>query len=227
MGQPGGEPYDPNAAYQHPPTEQQQYGPQYGPHYNGGQYSGGQYSGGQYGPYYNQQPVPYPAPGYPPPPGYAAYPAPGYQLAGSGLVRPGQATAAAVLSYVAAGLLIAGGILLFVGASVVDDFSTLSNDGHSLLTAELVLDGVLNMVAGGLLIAGAVMFTGGANNGRIMLSVGSGIVLALSIYWIARTGGSATIWALIFAALVIVALAMAWTSANTTWLRTSAKNLVR
>jgi hypothetical protein len=212
MGQPGGEPYDPNTGYP-PPMPPVQYPGQY-PSY-----------GGQYPP---QQPMPgYPAPhypGYPPPPGY---PGAGYPMGGFGPQRPGPAMAAAVLAYVAAGLLIAGGILLFIGASVVNDFSTLTDNGHSLLTAELVLDGILNLIAGGLLIAGAVSFTGGANNGRILLSVGSGIVIALSIYWIARTSGSATVWALIFAALVIVALSMAWTGTSSAWLRAVDKGRIR
>jgi hypothetical protein len=119
---------------------------------------------------------------------------------------------------VAGGLLIAAGLLLFVGASLVTSLDAVNSGGHTLLTAELVVDGVLNLVAAGLLIAGAAMFTSGAPNGRIMLSVGAGIVIALSVYWVARTAGAAIVWALIFAALVIVSLALAWTRVATQWL---------
>jgi hypothetical protein len=75
------------------------------------------------------------------------------------------------------------------------------------------------MVAAGLLIAGAVSFGARNANGRIMLSVGSGIVLGEALYWIVRSGGDATFWALVFAALVIVALSLAWSSGANAWIR--------
>lgn len=197
MGQPGSEPYDPNADYPGYQPVAPASGGQQNPY---PQYVQGQYPGLQY------------APGYPQP-----YPA-GYPTGRYGPQRPGQATSAAVLGYVAGGLLIAAGLLLFVGASLVTSFDAINSGGHTLLTAELVVDGVLDLVAGGLLIAGAAVFTSGANNGRIMLSVGAGIVIALSIYWVARTSGAAVVWALIFAALVIVSLSLAWTRVTTQWL---------
>jgi hypothetical protein len=193
MGQPG-EPYDPNPALQPPPA----YAPPPGPY--------------PPQPYYGQYPQ-QPYPGYPPP--YPGYPPP------YGAMRPGTATAANVLAFVTGGLLIAAGLLLFFGASVVNGLDELDHNSHSIVTAELVLDGLLDMVAAGLLIAGGVSFGGRSASGRIMLSVGSGIVLGESLYWIVRSGGDATFWALAFAALVIVSLSLAWSSAANTWIRTS------
>lgn len=203
MGQPG-EPYDPNGSYQpapYPyPAQQQPQQPPY-PQFQYPQYA--QYP--QYGPGYAGYPPPYP--GYPPPP--------------YGSTRPGTATAANVLGYITAGLLIAAGLLLFFGASIVNGLDQLDNNSHSIVTAELVLDGVLDLVAGGLLIAGAVSFSGRNPSGRIMLSVGSGIVLGEAVYWIARSGGDATFWALVFAALVIVSLSLAWSSSSNRWINGS------
>jgi hypothetical protein len=198
MAQPG-EPYDPNPPIQpapgYPPAPGQYPAPYAGqPHY----------------PQYAQYP------GYPPPP-YPGYPPPPY-----GPSRPGVATAANVLGYVAAGLLIAGGLLLFFGASIVNGLDQLDQNSHSVVTAELVLDGVLNLVAAGLLIAGAVSFAGRNSSGRVMLSVGSGIVIGESVYWIVRSSGDATFWALLFAALVIVSLSLAWSSSSNRWIRGSA-----
>jgi hypothetical protein len=186
-----GEPYDPNPSL--PPAS---YPPP------------GQYPA-PYPPQYPQQ-----YPGYPPMP-YPGYP-PVFRPA-----RPGVATAAAVLAYVAAGLLILSGILLFFGASVVNGIDSLDDNSHTLVTAELVVDGLLNMVAGGLLIAGGVSFTGRNSGGRVMLSVGSGIVLGETVYWIARSSGDATVWALLYAALVIVALSLAWSSSSNRWIHGS------
>ncbi len=212
MGSPG-EPYDPGPGYQPAPAEGPQH-PQQG---------------------YPQQ---YPPPGYGPPPsygpqyppqGYPGYPTPGYPVPtyggpNSGPRCPAQTTTAAVLCYVAAGLVIAAGIFLFIGASVADGISSLNDGGHSLLGAELAIDGVLNMVAGGLLIAGAVILVRGRTNGRILLSVGSGIVIALALYWIIRAESAGVVWALIFAALVIVALSMAWSRSSSRWLSEMAAN---
>lgn len=193
MGQPG-DPYDPNPAL--PPV------PAYPPP---GQYPA-PYAG-QY-PQYPQYPQYAQYPGYPPMP-YAGYPPP-YRPS-----RPGVATAANVLCFVAAGLLIAAGLLLFFGASIVSSF-----DDTSVVTAELVLDGIINMVAAGLLIAGAVSFGGRRPGGRVMLSVGCGIVLGEAVYWIARGHqGGYVFWALVFSALVIVSLSLAWSSSSNQWIR--------
>ena len=217
MGHPG-EPYDPNPGYPPAAPDATRFGePQYPqPQYEQPQYGQPQYPQPQYG-----QPQ-YPQPQYGQPQyGQPGYPMPGYQLPGyGGPPRPGGLTAAAVLAYVAAGLLIFAGILLFFGASVINSFDTIDGGTASggMLTAELAFDGLLNLLSGGLLISGAVMFTGGRANGRVLMSIGSGIVIVESIYWALRTGGDGVAWSVLFAAIVIVALSLAWTAGATRWL---------
>lgn len=153
--------------------------------------------------------------GYGYPPGYA----PGYP-AGNG--RPGTIIAAAVLGYVTAGLLILSGSLLVFGASIVSDVERAAGSFTDYGT-ELALDGLLNMVAAGLLIAGAVMMTGRKANGRTLLSVGGAIVLAETLYWLIRFSGLSAdgfiFYAVLFAALSVIALSLAWTPGGSAWLR--------
>lgn len=59
-------------------------------------------------------------------------------------------------------------VVLFEGASIVDGLSALGNNGHILLSSELMVDAVLNLIAGGLLIGGAVSFGNGTSNGRVL-----------------------------------------------------------
>lgn len=181
----------------------------------------GQFSPGPQYPPAPQYPVanPYtqvPPYGYGYPPGYP----PGYPQ-GSG--RPGTTIAAAVLGYVAGGLLIVAGIILFFGASFITNYDDLSGQTHSNYVAELSVNGVFNLIAAGLLIAGSVTMSGRNPNGRLMFSVGSGIVIIETIYWLARwasrTGGAVVVYGLLFAAIVIVGLALAWTTAVSAWLR--------
>jgi len=222
-----GEPQYPQPQYGQPQYQQPQYGqPQYGqPQYGQPQYGQPQYQQPQYGqPQYGQ--AQYGQPGYPMP-GYqmSGYPMPGY----GGPPRPAGLTAAAVLAYVAAGLLIFAGILLFFGASVINSFDAIDGGTASggMLTAELAFDGLLNLLSGGLLISGAVMFTGGRATGRVLMSIGCGIVIVESIYWALRTGGNGVAWSVLFAAIVIVALSLAWTAGATRWLTQVAAAVVR
>lgn len=170
---------------------------------------------------------PYAAPGSPYPAanpyaqvtayGYG-YP-PGYP---SGNDRPGTIIAAAVLGYVTAGLLILSGSLLVLGASIVSDVERATGTFTDYGT-ELALDGLLNMAAAGLLIAGAVMMTGRKAHGRTLLSVGGAIVLAETLYWLTRFSGlpenGFNVYAVLFAALSVIALSLAWTSGGSAWLR--------
>jgi hypothetical protein len=171
---------------------------------------------------YGQQPYPQPGYGYPQqgyPQGYPyAYPPPPYQPLGPR--RPGSATTAAVLGYVAGGLLIFAAVLLFSGANIARDIGDALNQSTGSLTTELTLDGIINILAGGLLIAGSVMLSGGKLSGRQLYAVGAGIVIASSIYWIARfqDWGGSIFFALVFGALAVVGLSMAYTSASRGWL---------
>jgi hypothetical protein len=162
------------------------------------------------------QPPGYPAPGYPTP-GYPRYPA-GYV---SGPARPGTAIGAAVLGYISAGLLVLAGSLLLFGASFVSDVETAAGSGTDY-GSELALDGFVNMIAAGLLIAGGVMLTGRNPNGRIMFSIGSGLVIAETLYWLVRFDGfTATgfvVYSVLFGALTVVGLGLAWAPGVSSWI---------
>jgi hypothetical protein len=168
---------------------------------------------------------PPPNPGYAPqgypPPGYPGYPPPGYPYPPARPGRPGSATAAAVIAFVAAGLLIIAAIFLFSGASATNDFGNDFNSDTSSATAELSFDGVVNLVAATLLIVGGVILTGRKAKGRTMIAVATAIVIAAAIYWMVRTSGSyggTVFFALVFAALVIIAVSLASTSTTRAWL---------
>lgn len=165
----------------------------------------------------------YPAVGYP---GYGAYPT-GYPAAYPGYaidprdVRPGATMGAAVLAYVTAGLLVLAGGLLLLGASIVADIESASNS-HTTYGVEFALDGTADLVASGLLIAGGVLLTGRKANGRVIMTVGNGIVAALSLYWLIRFGGVALagflFYTILFAALAVVSLVLSWLTPVTAWL---------
>lgn len=178
-------------------------------------------------------------PGYPPPPGYqqqgysgyAQYqgyppqqPYGGYPPYGpSGQRRPGSATASAVLAFVAAGLLIVAAIILFSGASATSDFGDSFNTSTGSATAELSFDGLVNLVAAALLIVGGVMLSGRKSKGRTLVAVSTAIVIASGIYWMARANsyGGTVFFALAFAALVVIAASLAFTSTTRDWLQTN------
>jgi uncharacterized membrane protein YphA (DoxX/SURF4 family) len=218
--QPGDEPIAPPYAGPPPLDPYQQAPYQAGPYqqapYQQGPYQQAPYQQGPYqqGPYqqtlyhqgpYQQAPYPY-----------------GYPTPAAGDSRPGTLTAAAVLGYVAGGLLILAGFLLFFGASVVSDVEN-SVDTHTSYAAEFAIAGVANLLAAGLLIAGGVSMTGRGANGRSMYTFGAGIVLVAAVYWLARwaprdDSKPVIIYALLFAALVIVGLVLSFTRDGSTWL---------
>lgn len=191
-------------------------------------YGGQPYSGSYPQGYPGQYPSAYPPPQYPypqyPPQAYGApyppaYPPPYPQLLGPR--RPGTATAAAVLAFVTAGLLVLAGLLVMAGASLVHDISTEFDNSPHPSTGELTLDGVLDLVAAGLLLAAGVLINAGKPLGRTLLCTAGGIVLACSVYWLIRFGGVAPqviFYALMFAALVIIAMSMAFTASARAWL---------
>ena len=183
----------------------------------------------------------YPQPGYAPPgygpPGYPPYgypAAPGYPPYGyppvPGDARPGAATTSAVLAFVLSGLLILGGLLLFLGGAIAGDIED-SFDSGTHIGLELALDGVANLVAGGLLIAGGVSVLGRRPNGRVLLSIGGGIVLALSVYWTVRfddiRSDSWTFDAALFLVLSVLTVCFAWSTPVSRWLQSARERVLR
>lgn len=163
--------------------------------------------------------------GYPPgyPMGYPAMPYPGFGPVAPGERRPGTITAAAVLGYVNAGLLILMGIVLFSTSSIVDGLNRYDDYAHDGLSGEFRLDAILNLLAAGLLIGGGVAMTSQTAVGRIIYSVGAAITVGESTYWIARWGseGGGTyinFWALLYAAMAIVGVCLAWFGGGSAWL---------
>lgn len=154
--------------------------------------------------------------GYPAPPYQPGYPQPG------ALARPGQVIAAAVLAYIDAGLLILAGALLLLGASLISGIDSSAGSDNSGVTAELIVDGLLNLVAAGLLIAGGVGVTGRSPTGRVLLTVGAGICVALGVYWLIRSQSiSGAVLVLLFTALPVIGVALIWSRDVSDWLRGS------
>jgi hypothetical protein len=151
----------------------------------------------------------------PPPPGYpGSYPPPW----DTGC--PGGISAASVLGYIDAGLLILAGLLLLIGASAVDSWNDAFGSNDNSITAELALDGLLNLLSAGLQIAGGVMMTGRSERGRTLFTVGGGLCIAAGVYWIIRVHDvGVAIWTIVFMALPIIALSLAWAAPATDWLR--------
>jgi hypothetical protein len=159
--------------------------------------------------------VPPPGAPAPPPTGYpGSYPAPW----DSG--RPNAIPAAAVLAYIDAGLLILAGLLLLAGASAVDSWNTAFGSHDNAITTELAVDGVLNLLAAGLQIAGGVMISSRSETGRTLLSAGGGLCIAAGLYWVLRAQAvGVLVWTIVFVALPIIAISLAWTAPATQWLR--------
>lgn len=191
-------------------TPQDPYGGQ--PYYGQPQYPQQPYPGQQYPQQYPQQQYGQPY-GYPQPYGYTyQYPPP------AGDRRPGTATTASVLSFVAGGLLIAAALLLFAGASLLNGLDT--QDGVNVLfsPAEFTVDAVINLICAALLITGGVLYAGRRPLGRTLVTIAAAIVVACAIYWITRFSVASIFYALIFSALVVVAVAMAYTAGARAWL---------
>jgi hypothetical protein len=177
----------------------------------------------QTGPY---QPAPGPPGSYQYGYGYG-YPRPNYPgFYQPAEQRPGTVIAGAVLGYIAGGLLIFAGILLFTGASTLNDLDDTYGISDSY-SSELTAMGLLNLLAAGLLIGGSVAMTGRSRTGRNLYTIGGAITLVLAVYWLARWATKSgledvIVWALLFAALVIVGMSLACTGAASRWFATRA-----
>lgn len=162
--------------------------------------------------------------GYQPPvhghPYRSPYGHPHQYLPPSGPRRPATATAAAVLAFVAAGFLVLGGLALLTGGHVIYD---LNRQGHLGPTAaEFAVDGTLNLVAAGVLIGGGVVYLARRPLGRALLTIGTLLVVACSIYWLVRFAhlSSIVVYGVFFDALVAVSLALTCSSGAKAWLAT-------
>lgn len=167
---------------------------------------------------------PYGPPGQDP---WHAYPAnPAYRQNPLTTVRPGSATAAAVLGFVQAGLTLCTTIvILFVLASVP----------ATVDTGELTLAWIVTIAqaaGAGMLIYGSVQLLGGVD--RMIYLVAAGIEVAICLYYLVRIlsadvsdtlpstvdGRPAlAVFPILFAAMPVVGLGLAATAAVNTWTR--------
>ena len=199
----------------HGPGGQTSYG--YGP--------GGQPPGyGQPPPGYDQPPPGYgqPPPGYgQPPPGYGQFP-PGYPApygypTQRGPVRPGGATASAVLMFIQSGVVLISTFYVLFFASLASGVSSAGVSGADSYETEFTIIGILQLVSVGLLIFAAVQLLGGSS--RTLTIVACGVQLAFVVYWMIRIGslpefdgdGTAFFFVvpLMYAVLPLVALPLA------------------
>lgn len=161
----------------------------------------------------------YPAHGYPPNPVYGApYGYPPYGYGGPrGPVRPGAATASAVLMFIQAAVVLISTLYVLFFASLASGLNSYGVGSNSLET-ELTIIGVLQLVSVGLLIFAGVQLVGGNTNGRPLTMIACGAQLGLTVYWMVRisslpdfnTDGSTFFFVvpLMYAVLPVVGLAL-------------------
>jgi hypothetical protein len=126
---------------------------------------------------------------------------------------------AAVVGWAGAALLVLAAVLLFFGAAFVRDFDA---GGGPFYATEFTVDGILNVLAAAVLVVGAAQLMSRSTAGRLLLSGGAAYVLTAAVYWLVRwagrTGGAVIGYAVIFAAVAVVALALAWARDASRWL---------
>jgi len=125
-----------------------------------------------------------PNPGYPGPYGYPQY---GYQLQ-QGPVRPGAATASAVLMFIQAAVTLISTFYVLFFASLAGSASAAGVSEADSYESEFTIIGILQLISVGLLIFGGVQLLGGSANGRVLTIVACGVQLAFVLYWMIRIG---------------------------------------
>lgn len=133
-------------------------------------------------------PVPQPPPGYPPNTGYPApygYPPYGYPMP-RGPIRPGGATASAVLMFIQAAVVLVSTFYVLFFASLAGSASSAGVSGADSYETEFTVIGILQLVSVGLLIFAGVQLLGG--NSRTLTIVACGIQLVFVVYWMIRIG---------------------------------------
>ncbi|MGI8625227.1 MAG: hypothetical protein ACR2J5_01450 [Geodermatophilaceae bacterium] len=163
--------------------------PGYGP---GAQTPYGYGPGDQQSPGYGQPQLGYgqPAPGYGQPVGYGqpppGYPAPyGYPMQ-RGPIRPGGATASAVLMFIQAAVVLVSTFYVLFFASLASSASSAGVSEADSYETEFTIVGILQLVSVGLLIFAGVQLLGGSN--RTLTIVACGVQLAFVLYWMIRIG---------------------------------------
>lgn len=137
---------------------------------------------------YGPSPGPQSPPGYPPTPGYSApygYPPYGYPMP-RGPIRPGAATASAVLMFIQGGIVLFSTIYVLFFAALAGGASSAGVSQADSLETEWTIIGILQLVSVGLLIFAGVQLLGGS--GRILTIIACGAQLAFVLYWMIRIG---------------------------------------
>jgi len=137
-----------------------------------------------------------PPPGYSPGPGHApnpgiqapyGYPQYGYTMQ-RGPVRPGGATASAVLMFIQAAVVLISTFYVLFFASLAGGASAAGVSEADSYETEFTIIGILQLVSVGLLIFGGVQLLSGSGNGRVLTIVACGVQLAFVVYWMIRIG---------------------------------------
>ncbi|MBA3410226.1 MAG: hypothetical protein H0U15_05135 [Geodermatophilaceae bacterium] len=174
---------DPTAQYAGPPQTQGYQPPQQESPSPGYSAQGGYSAPPGYPP--NQG---FPAPGYPASPGYPSpygYPPYGYPMQ-RGPVRPGAATASAVLMFIQGGIVLFSTLYVLFFASLAGSVSAAGISEADSYETEFTIIGLLQLVSVGLLIFAGVQLLGGS--GRTLAIVACGLQLAFVVYWMIRIG---------------------------------------
>ncbi len=125
-----------------------------------------------------------PNPGYPGPYGYPQY---GYPLQ-QGPVRPGGATASAVLMFIQGGIVLFSTVYVLFFASLAGGVSAAGVSEADSYETEFTIIGILQLVSVGLLIFGGVQLLSGSANGRVLTILACVAQLVLVLYWMIRIG---------------------------------------
>ncbi|MDQ3576073.1 MAG: hypothetical protein M3443_00380 [Actinomycetota bacterium] len=136
-----------------------------------------------------------------------------------GPIRPGAATASAVLMFIQAAVVLFSTFYVLFFASLAGSASAAGVSEADSYETEFTIIGILQLVSVGLLIFGGVQLLSGNRNGRVLTIVACGVQLAFVVYWMIRIGslpdfnvdGSTFFFVvpLIYAVLPLVALPLA------------------
>jgi len=134
-----------------------------------------------------------------------------------GPVRPGAATASAVLMFIQGGIVLFSTLYVLFFASLAGSVSAAGLSEADSYETEFTIIGILQLVSVGLLIFAGIQLLGGS--GRTLAIVACGLQLAFVVYWMIRigslpefggdSGGFFFVVPLFYAVLPVVALPLA------------------